>query len=185
MKKSALYILGLITLIVFPIPTFVALWYFEDISFWSILQLENLTVLKLGLGIELGIAYAFLALLLMQAPVFEQLPVRVETLVRNMKLSIWDCIFLSICAGVGEELLFRSGIQFYLGPLLTSIIFVAVHGYLNPMNWRMSLYGIIVMPFILMISYGFEEFGLWFSIGAHFAYDFVLFMSMSPSFSED
>lgn len=169
----------------FPIPTFVTLWYFEDVSFGEIFQLENLTVFKLVFGIELGIAYAFLALLLMQAPVFDKMPVRVETMVRNMKLRFWDCVFLSVCAGVGEELLFRSGVQFYLGPLLTSVIFVAIHGYLNPMNWRMSLYGIIVMPFILMISYGFEEFGLWFSIGAHFSYDFVLFMSMSPKFNPD
>ena len=120
----------------------------------------------------------------MNAPVFDKLPVRVETMVRNMKLSVWDCVFLSICAGVGEELLFRSGMQFYLGPLITSVIFVAVHGYLNPFNWRMSLYGLIVLPFILMISYGYEEFGLWFSIGAHFSYDLVLFLSMSTKFDK-
>lgn len=184
MKKRALYILGLITLLVFPIPTFVVLWYFEDIQPLEILQLENIHYLKLGVGIEVGILYAFIALLVMNAPVFDKLPVRVETMVRNMKLSVWDCVFLSICAGVGEELLFRSGMQFYLGPLITSVIFVAVHGYLNPFNWRMSLYGLIVLPFILMISYGYEEFGLWFSIGAHFSYDLVLFLSMSTKFDK-
>jgi len=155
------------------------MWYFEDIGFWELLQLENITYLKLGLGIEVGILYAFMALLVMNAPVFDKLPVRVETMIQNMKLTVWDCIFLSICAAVGEELLFRSGMQFYLGPLITSVIFVAIHGYLNPFNWRMSLYGLIVLPFILLISYGFEEFGLWFTIGAHFAYDLVLFLTMS------
>ena len=155
------------------------MWYFEDIGFWELLQLENITYLKLGLGIEVGILYAFMALLVMNAPVFDKLPVRVETMIQNMKLTVWDCIFLSICAAVGEELLFRSGMQFYLGPLITSVIFVAIHGYLNPFNWRMSLYGLIVLPFILLISYGFEEFGLWFAIGAHFAYDLVLFLTMS------
>lgn len=151
----------------------------------ELLQFENFTYLKFGVGVEVGILYAFLALLLMNAPVFDKLPVRVETMVRDMKLSVWDCIFLSICAGVGEELLFRSGMQFYLGPLLTSVIFVAVHGYLNPFNWRMSIYGLIVLPFILIISYGFEEFGLWFAIGAHFSYDLVLFLSMSTKFNKE
>lgn len=177
--------MGLITLLVFPIPTIIVMWYFEDTSFLELLQLENIHYLKLGVGIELGILYAFIAMLMMNAPVFDKLPVRVETMVKNMKLSIWDCVFLSICAAVGEELLFRSGVQFYLGPFITSVIFVAVHGYLNPLNWRMSIYGLIVLPFILMIGYGFEEFGLWFAIGAHFSYDLVLFLSMSAKFNKD
>lgn len=175
--------MGLITLLIFPIPTFLGLWYFESIYLSEIFQLENLNYLKLGIGIEIGILYAFIALLFMNAPVFDKLPTRVETIVKNMNLSILDCVFLSICASVGEELLFRSGVQFYLGPFITSVIFVAIHGYLNPFNWRMSIYGLIVLPFILIISYGFEEFGLWFAIGAHFSYDLVLFLSMSKRFN--
>ena len=121
---------------------------------------------------------------LMRAKVFDKLPTRIETIVKNMRLNFWDCLLISICAGVGEELLFRSGVQFYLGPIITSIIFVAIHGYLNPMNWRMSLYGLIVLPFIFIISYGFYEFGLWFSIMAHITYDLVLFLSMSKKATE-
>ena len=130
----------------------------------EILDLGSFTADSLGLGIVIGMLYAVLALGFMQASVFKKLPTRIETMVQNMNLSIWDCLFLSICAGVGEELLFRSGVQFYLGPIITSVIFVAIHGYLNPFNWRMSLYGLIVLPFILLISYALEEFGLWFCI---------------------
>ena len=128
---------------------------------------------------EVGAMYAFVALGFMNSRVFNDMPTRIENIVKNMRLNFWDCVFLSICAGVGEELLFRSGVQFYIGPLITSIIFVAIHGYLNPFNWRMSLYGLIVLPFILLISYGLEEFGLWFCIGAHFMYDLVLFLIMT------
>ncbi len=130
-------------------------------------------------GTTLGIAYAVLSLFFMQAKVFDKMPNRIEHIVKGMNLTILDCFFLSICAGVGEELLFRSGIQFYLGPIITSILFVAIHGYLNPRNWRMSLYGLIVLPFILLIAYAFEEFGLWFCIFAHFSYDLVLFIIIS------
>ena len=181
MKKRALYILGIITLIIFPIPTFLVLWYAEGITPWEIFQFDSFHPMALAFGIEIGILYAFIALLVMRAKVFQDLPVRMETMVKNMKLTILDCIFLSICASVGEELLFRSGVQLYLGPLITSVIFVAIHGYLNPFNWRMSLYGLVVLPFILMISYGFESFGLWFAIGAHFSYDLVLFLAISQS----
>jgi len=151
----------------------------EGMTPLEILDLDNLDAYPLTLGIGFGILYALLALGFMQSSVFQELPTRIETIVKNMNLSIWDCLFLSICAGVGEELLFRSGVQYYLGPIITSIIFVAIHGYLNPFNWRMSLYGLIVLPFILVISYALEEFGLWFCIGAHFSYDFVLFYVMT------
>lgn len=179
MKKKSLLFLGLLTLVVFPIPTFVTLYYAEGIQPLEILDLGSFNADSLGLGIIIGMLYAVLALGFMQASVFQKLPTRIETMVQNMNLSIWDCLFLSICAGVGEELLFRSGVQFYLGPIITSVIFVAIHGYLNPFNWRMSLYGLIVLPFILLISYALEEFGLWFCIGAHFSYDFVLFYVMT------
>lgn len=169
----------MITLLVFPIPTIIGLPYFEGIEWKSIFEFENLTVFKLGIGIEFGVFYGFLALLFMQAPVFDKLPNNIEHVIRRMKLKPWDYFFLSLCAGVGEELLFRSGVQFYLGPIITSVVFVAIHGYLNPMNWRMSLYGLLVLPFILGISYGFIEFGLWFAIGAHFAYDFVIFSAVT------
>ena len=68
--------------------------------------------------------------------------------------------------------------QPYLGWLFTSIFFVALHGYLNPWNWRFSVYGLIILPFIFAISLGFNHFGIWFSIAAHFSYDAVLFTFM-------
>ena len=181
MSKRSIYLLGLITLILFPIPTFVGLYWFEDVFPLEILQVENLSVFKLGIGIQLGIVYAFLVLLLIQANVFRKMPSRIENLVKSMNLNLLDCLFLSICAGIGEELLFRSGVQFYAGPIIATLIFVSIHGYLNPFNWKMSLYGLIVMPFIFIISYGYYEFGLWFSIGAHFSYDFVLLMVITKS----
>lgn len=176
--RNRMLLLGFVTLVLFPIPTFLFLGWKENISVMSLMQWENANLLTVGLGLEFGFAYGILALVLLKAPVFEKLPNRIEDLVRSMKLNVGDALFLSFCAGFGEELLFRSGIQFYLGVPLTSIIFVAIHGYLNPWNWRYSLYGLIVLPFIILLSYGFVTFGLWFAIAAHFAYDAVLFVSM-------
>lgn len=177
--------MGGITLLVFPIPTFLVLHFVEGTSFIDILELENFKLLPVTLGIVLGMVYAFIALAFMQSSVFDELPNRVEQVVKNMRLNILDCIFLSICAGVGEEFLFRSGVQYYLGPWITSVFFVAIHGYLNPMNWRKSLYGLIVLPFILIISFSLEHLGLWFCIGAHFSYDLILFLMMSETFNEE
>ena len=175
MKKKSLLLLGLVTLLVFPIPAFIGLYFIEGITPIQVMQFNRMDAYPIALGIIAGMLYAVVALGFMMAPVFEKLPTRIETVIAKMRLNTWHCLFLSLCAGVGEEILFRSGIQYFIGPIITSILFVAIHGYLNPFNWRISLYGIIVLPFIFLLSYALDEFGLWFCIGAHFSYDFVLF----------
>ena len=176
--RYKMLLLGLVTLLLFPIPTFLVHYFVNHISPWKILEFEKFNTLNIGLGLQFGFLYGIVAMLLLQAPLFEKLPHRIDDLVRAMNLNVGDAIFLSFCAGFGEELLFRSGVQYYLGIVFTSLIFVAIHGYLNPKNWRYSMYGLIVMPFILLLSMGFETFGLWFAISAHFAYDAVLFIAM-------
>ena len=179
MSKFKLYLFGWITIILFPLPAYLCLWYFDNITFAQFLRLDQLLNIRTWIGVEFGIVYAFFALLILQSPVFEKLPNKVEKMIQDMNLTTFDAFFLSICAGVGEELLFRVGVQHYLGIWATSIIFVAIHGYINPMNWRKSLYGLIVLPFVLILAYGYEHFGLWFCIGAHFSYDFVLFLAIT------
>ena len=176
--RYKMLLLGLVTLLLFPIPTFLVHYFINHISPWKILDFERFTALNIGLGLEFGFVYGIIAMVLLQAPLFEKLPNRIDDIVRSMNLNVGDAIFLSFCAGFGEELLFRSGVQYYLGIVLTSVIFVAIHGYLNPKNWRYSMYGLIVLPFILLLSMGYETFGLWFAIFAHFAYDAVLFIAM-------
>lgn len=170
--------MGLITLLIFPLPTFFVLKTWEGIDWSTILQFERFGIIEVGFGLQLGFVYAIFALLMLQSEQFKDMPVSMEGIIKSMNLSVFDAVFLSLCAGVGEELLFRSGIQFYLNPIVVSILFIAIHGYLNPFNWRVSLYGLLLLPFILLISYGFYEFGLWFAISAHFMYDLVIFSSI-------
>lgn len=171
-------ILGLVTLLIFPIPGYFIAHYYHEALFTEFLQLERIELIPIAYGLQFGFVYAFIAYLFMKAPFFDQLPNRVDRIIDQLPLTYADGIFLSICAGIGEELLFRAGIQPLLGPWITSVVFVALHGYLNPWNWKFSMYGLIVLPFIMVISFGFIHFGLWFSIAAHFGYDAVLFVIM-------
>lgn len=177
-SKKLIYLLALITLIVFPIPTFLVLHYFEGISFYQILEFESFKLIPVSLGLIYGIAYALMSIKILQAPIFETVPLKVEETVRNMNLTILEGILISFCAGFGEELLFRAGVQHYLGIWITSFVFVAIHGYFSIRTPKNSLYGLVVFPFILILSYLYEEFGLWFAISAHFAYDAVLFTTI-------
>ena len=176
--RNKILFFGWVTLLVFPIPGFLIRYILDNISLIDFLEPQNIQVMPIGLGLEFGIVYGFIAFLLMQAPFFDSVPMKIDKMVAEMNLKFHHGIFLSICAGVGEEFLFRSGMQPYLGWLFTSIFFVALHGYLNPWNWRFSIYGLIILPFIFAISLGFNHFGIWFSIAAHFSYDAVLFTFM-------
>jgi membrane protease YdiL (CAAX protease family) len=169
---------GWITLLIFPIPGFLLRLFIDDVSFLQFLEIDNIKVLPIGLGLELGFVYGFFAYLLMQAPFFDIVPLRIDKIVEEMNLKLYHGLFLSICAGIGEEFLFRAGMQHYLGIIFTSFFFVALHGYLNPMNWRFSIYGLIILPFIFAIAIGYQIFGIWFAIAAHFSYDAVLFTIM-------
>lgn len=178
MNKYKIHLLGWITLLVFPVPAFLAVHFFKDVTWQTFLQLDNFKTIPIVYGLEFGIIYAFLAILILKSPVFETIPLPIDRLVKDLKLNYFDVLFLSLCAGIGEELLFRSGMQTFFGVWITSFLFVAIHGYFSIKNVKMSLYGLVVLPFIILISYGYEHFGLWFSIAAHFSYDLVLFVIM-------
>lgn len=171
--------MGWLTLLVFPIPAFIVLYFFEDYTISQFFDLENLSFSSISLGLLIGTFYAIVASKILSFRVFEEVPLKIDDFVRDLKLSTFTSLFLSICAGVGEELLFRMGVQYYLGPLITAILFVAVHGYIHPLNWKKSLYGFVVLPLSLILCYGFEIFGLWFSIAVHFTYDAILFLEFS------
>ena len=177
MKKQMLRF-GWITLLLFPIPGYLIVYFTKNSSFLEFIDVQSYSIINLVLGLELGVVYGFISYLFIKAPFFEKLPNRIDHLVQQMELKVSHGIFLSLCAGIGEELLFRGGIQPVLGPFVTSILFVGLHGYLNPLNLRFSVYGLIVLPFIFLISYGLEPFGLLFCIGAHFSYDAILFTFM-------
>lgn len=114
-----------------------------------------------------------------QSRIFEHEMQKQEKLILSLNLNTFDKFFLSFCAGFGEEILFRCGIQHWLGIWITSILFIAIHGYFNPKKWRLSLYGLLILPFILSLGYWLEPMGIWFCIAAHFGYDLMLFLSMN------
>ena len=132
-------IYGWITLLLFPIPGFLLQFFINDATFSDFLNIKSYSILHLFLGLELGVVYGFISYLFVKSPFFEKLPNRIDDLVKAMNLKVRHGLFLSFCAAVGEELLFRAGLQSFLGPFLCSIVFVALHGYLNPFNLRFSV----------------------------------------------
>lgn len=175
MSKLRVYLLGLLTLLMVPIawlilrlPSLPGFFHFEEFSetWW----LE---------GIAFGSCFAVIMLKLLETETADKSFERQIGLIKSMDLKLPDCIFLGLCAGIGEEFLFRLAAQEYLNPTLAAVIFVAIHGYLDPRDWDTTKYGLVVLVFILALSYSLQIAGIWFCIAAHAAYDVVLLHAWS------
>jgi hypothetical protein len=125
-----------------------------------------------------GILGALLAISLINAPFFIKEKQKYHELINNWTWTNEGIIFISICAGVGEELLFRAGIQPFLGLWPTAFIFVLIHGYLNPWNWRISIYGSVMVLYIAVLGFLFEKAGILSAMVAHAAFDAILLFFM-------
>ncbi len=176
--KVQFHLLGWVTLLLFPTIGSWLLWYFEGFNFKQILQLSELFKPINLIGLEFGIFYGIIILAVSQLSIFEDLSVHQERMLRALRLNWGDVIFMSFCAAFGEEILFRAGIQHWLGPWLTAFLFIAVHGYFSFTSMKKNILGIVIFPFILIISFAYETIGLWFCIAAHFSYDILMFQGV-------
>lgn len=163
--------LGVLTLLMAPLG-----WLIVGMpSIASFLQLEKCSLTWTMIGSEFGFVFGFFMIVLTNiGSESTSISVQIAT-VKSLHLTVFELLFLSICAGFGEEILFRLALQEWLHPLIAAVFFVAIHGYINPKDWSTTKYGIFVLFFIIVISYALEPLGIWFCIAAHVTYDFVLF----------
>jgi len=102
-------------------------------------------------------------------------------LFQSFRLRMSDIIIISLSAGIGEELFFRGAIQPYLGVVWTALLFVALHGYLNPKDWRMASYGVLMTLIIIALGYMTEVIGIVSAMMAHVMIDLWLLIKLMRS----
>lgn len=164
--------MGFVTLLMAPLGWL--LCGMPEISHF--LQLDRIASIWTGIGIEYGVVFGIFMLIMTNTEEARKSFSGQHQLIRDMRLNVVDILFLSLCAGFGEEILFRVAVQQWLHPILASIAFVAIHGYINPKDLDTTKYGLLVCLFITVLSFAISrEQGLWFCIAAHASYDFVLF----------
>lgn len=105
-------------------------------------------------------------------------------LLLRFKVSFPQIILLSLCAGIGEELLFRGAIQPWLGIWLTAALFIALHGYLNPKNKPLFIYGIVLLVVSAGFGYLLPKYGIYATMSAHFWIDVVLMLYLKKAASK-
>jgi len=177
--------LATLTLIGFPLIGWVILWLLDGPPFSRLFAITSPLILQIVVGLAIGFVSGGLAWLIIRSAYMEPVRHKYGNLIREFNLSPMQIVYISLCAGIGEEILFRGVIQPYLGIWITAILFVAIHGYLNPFDTRLFVYGVYMTLVIALIGYFSDQLGLYSAMAAHTAIDIVLLYQMSRmSFSE-
>jgi len=180
-QKSKFLLLGWVTLLVFPAVGLLLLFLFGSRPLLEVFEWQRIFSFPTLFGLAIGGVYAWLVVSLMDLKVFKPALKGQREIIQGLNLSLVQMVFISFCAGFGEEILFRAALQTWWGPWITTVVFIAAHGYLDPRSWEKMLPGILLFPFILFLAFGYEIYGLWFCVAGHFIYDLIMFLSVKKS----
>jgi len=169
------------TLIIFPLIGWGVLSIFNDNSLSIILRSPVSVWIQIPTGIGLGFALGYGAQYVVSQPFLGGIEKKYSRIIAGLNLKHWHIIFISLCAGFGEELLFRGAIQPLIGLWITAIIFVAIHGYLDPRDWKMTVYGIYMTLAIAALGYFTDYIGIIGASLAHAGIDYMLFRHLINS----
>lgn len=176
---TSLRLLALLTIIAFPAIGFAFAYYINDMSVYEVLQFDKAIIDNIIYGCLIGMMGGMIARLIINQSFMRPVLRKYSSIFGNVKLSWFDIVFVSICAGFGEEIFFRGAVQYQLGIWITAIIFVAIHGYLNPYDWRVSVYGAVMTVIIAGLGYATNHIGLLSACIAHTVIDILLFARLA------
>lgn len=133
-------------------------------------------------GLFFGSLTALLAVALLNGKGFKSVRSFYEDMMQDMSPSVVNIFFYSACASIGEEVLFRAGLQPLIGIWPAAIVFVFfMHGYIPPTNMRMNIFGLMLVVISAGFGYLFKFFGLGSAVTAHFVYDVAMFSVLKYS----
>jgi hypothetical protein len=187
MNKNLFYILGLVTLVGFSTLGSAILYFISDIALIEAFSHGIAWYKQIVYGLLVGLAIGAAAFGIIAMPFMKPVLEKYSGLMDGLHLNYFDVLFISFCAGYGEEILFRATMQHYFGIWPTAIIFVAIHGYLNPKDWRISIYGTFMTLCMAGLGYMYQYWGLISAIAAHFMIDVWLmyFLALRPQQQEE
>lgn len=174
--RKSFFILGLATLFGFSALGIAVIHYFHEVPVSRVFTYGDAWWYQVLRGFLFGGIAALNLLWLIQSKVLEEARLFFTKLINEADLKLPDLLFLSLAAGIGEEIFFRGALQPHIGIWPTAILFVALHGYLNPFNLRMSIYGLLMVVVSAGLGYLFEFVGIYAAMTAHFVIDAVLFI---------
>lgn len=167
--------MGLVTLLGFPLLAWPIL-YFSGTSIKELFAISFQDVFWIPAFISAGIIFGLFIIWLSEHPYFEKALNDYKRTLNGIKINRWRAFYLSVCAGVGEEIFFRGALQPLMDIWITAFFFVAIHTYFSLKSWKKNFFALLLTAFIAGLGWGAQELSLWHAIAGHFSYDFVLLM---------
>ncbi len=184
-KKSTILLLALGTLIVFGGVGSILIPNVRDIELIDFFIGVERIWIQIFTGVIFGTITAMAGWQIVELPIMKKIKTFFGDMIQPLKLSYVQIVFISICAGVGEEIFFRGAIQPLLGIWLTSFLFVLLHGYLNPFNLPLTYYGIYMILVIGVLGLMTEHLGILTAVIAHTIIDVILLAKLSTASLHD
>jgi len=175
--KKAMLAMSIFTLFGFSGIAYFILSFSDEVDYFEMFNYDHLAT-SISIGLGFGAVAALIGVLLLKLPVLRETSTFYAKLFKGVNLQWTDIVFYSLCAGVGEEILFRGALQPLMGLWWAAILFVVLHGYISTKDWKKSIYGV----FLILISAGFgyltRYFDIFSAMAAHFIFDVIMFIKL-------
>ncbi|MGB0931354.1 MAG: CPBP family intramembrane glutamic endopeptidase [Chitinophagales bacterium] len=175
MNRKAFVLLAILSLLVMSPIGLLLVVFLQEESISHLFFSSNFSwISQILIGTTYGIVGAATATSLLKISFFKPVKSFFGETFKGIQLSILDVLLISVCVGIGEELLFRAGIQPFLGVWITSVIFVLAHGmYLDPRRLPFFVVGLFMILLSSGLGYLFEYVSITSAIVAHVVYDAI------------
>lgn len=176
--------MGLLTLLV-PLVFVAILYYFNATTFMIPVVIGKANVwIQVFAGVAGGFLLSGITWLMGKWKYLDDVNFNYTLRLGIFNFSLQEILFLSFCAGVGEEIVFRGMIQPWLGILTTSFMFIALHGYMSYSSWPKVIFGLILFAVGTILGILGEYLGLLAAIVAHIIYDVIAFQRIQAEYEE-
>ncbi|MDX2003205.1 MAG: CPBP family intramembrane glutamic endopeptidase [Chitinophagales bacterium] len=140
---------------------------------------------QLFFGFSMGIGISLLSVFLSSFDFMEDANFMAGAIVKQLNPQWYHILFYSFCAGVGEELLFRGGIQPLIGLWPTAVIFIFLHGYLRFGSLEAVLSGFYLILISAALGFLMIYRGIYAAMAAHFIIDVIMFFFIKKEVAKE
>lgn len=176
LTRSSLLKLSLGSGLLWVLTGAIIIYFFQDLTITEVLTDGAVFGNQLLTGTGAGVVFGLMAALLMKHPSMEIITEDyfIVKEVKKIDLKSFDIFQISVIAGITEEFLFRAAIQPLLGVWLTSLIFVAIHGYISFKSAAHITFALFVFLLSTVLGMLFIYFGILSAMAAHAVYDIIV-----------
>lgn len=184
LNKQLMMRMGLITLVI-PLIVVSILYFFQFTEYMQPMAVGYFAwYFQIGFGILGGGVLVLAAAAMGKWKYLDAVNASYTLKLGGYQFSTEEIIYLSLCAGIGEEILFRGVIQPFLGLFITSFLFIAMHGYIRFKSIPEFVFGMSLFGIGLGLGLLAWKVGLLAAIIAHSLYDMVAFLRLQKDYRD-